>query len=225
MTLQKFSYLKRIIEGKLVAVVRGTTKIEAKKTAEACIAGGIKTVELTFTAPHADQIISELVIKYQNTPAVIVGAGTVLDATTARIAILAGAQFIVGPSFNVEVAKLCNLYAVPYMPGCMTLTDVQTALTYGADVVKLFPGSVVGQGMVTAIHGPFPQANLMITGGVDLENMQDWFAMGASVLGIGGHLTAPSSHGDFERVTENAKSYSTIIQRIKRQRESKAIGV
>ncbi|RMW42404.1 bifunctional 2-keto-4-hydroxyglutarate aldolase/2-keto-3-deoxy-6-phosphogluconate aldolase [Lactiplantibacillus pentosus] len=215
MTLQKFEYLNRVVNAGVVSVVRGSTKEEAYKTAEACIQGGVKAIELTFTAPHADQIIGELTEKYQSDSEVVIGAGTVLDPATARIAIIAGAQFIVSPSFNSDVAKLCNLYAIPYVPGCMTPNDVQDALSYGADVIKVFPGSVVGQGMVSALHGPFPQANLMITGGVNLENMQEWFDKGATVLGAGSNLTGAASDGDYVTVTENAKKYRAEIKRIK----------
>lgn len=215
MTLQKFEYLNRVVNAGVVSVVRGSTKEEAYKTAEACIQGGVKAIELTFTAPHADRIIGELTEKYQSDSEVVIGAGTVLDPATARIAIIAGAQFIVSPSFNSDVAKLCNLYAIPYVPGCMTPNDVQDALSYGADVIKVFPGSVVGQGMVSALHGPFPQANLMITGGVNLENMQEWFDKGATVLGAGSNLTGAASDGDYVTVTENAKKYRAEIKRIK----------
>ncbi|CAM2968441.1 Bifunctional 4-hydroxy-2-oxoglutarate aldolase/2-dehydro-3-deoxy-phosphogluconate aldolase [Latilactobacillus sakei] len=215
MTLQKFDYLNRVVDAGVVSVVRGATKEEAYKTAEACIAGGVKAIELTFTAPHADQIIGELTEKYVDDSEVVIGAGTVLDPATARIAIIAGAQFIVSPAFSADVAKLCNLYSIPYVPGCMTPNDVQDALSYGADVIKVFPGSVVGQGMVSALHGPFPQANLMITGGVNLENMKDWFAKGAAVLGAGSNLTGAASKGDFATVTENAKKYRAEINRIK----------
>ncbi|KRK73942.1 bifunctional 2-keto-4-hydroxyglutarate aldolase/2-keto-3-deoxy-6-phosphogluconate aldolase [Lacticaseibacillus nasuensis] len=215
MTLQKFESLTKVVDAGVVSVVRGATKEEAYKTAVACIDGGVKAIELTFTAPHADEIIGELVAEYKDDPAVVIGAGTVLDPATARIAIIAGAQFIVSPAFSADVAKLCNLYAIPYVPGCMTPNDVQEALSYGADVIKVFPGSVVGQGMVSALHGPFPQANLMITGGVNLENMHEWFAKGATVLGAGSNLTGPASKGDFAAVTANAKAYRAEIARIK----------
>ncbi|AUI72021.1 bifunctional 4-hydroxy-2-oxoglutarate aldolase/2-dehydro-3-deoxy-phosphogluconate aldolase [Companilactobacillus alimentarius] len=215
MTLQKFNYLNKVVEAGVVSVVRGSTKEEAYKTAEACIIGGVKAIELTFTAPHADEIIGELTEKYATDDEVVIGAGTVLDPATARIAIIAGAQFIVSPSFNKEVSKLCNLYSIPYVPGCMTPNDIQDALTYGSDVIKLFPGSVVGQGMVSAVHGPFPKVNLMITGGVNLENMKDWFDKGATVLGAGSNLTGAAVNGDFDKVTDTAKKYHEEIRRIK----------
>lgn len=207
MTLQKSDTLNKIAHAGIVSVVRGSTKEQAYKAAVACIDGGVRGIELTFTAPHADEIIAELHTKYADDKDVLIGAGTVLDAATARIAIIAGAAFIVSPAFSEEVAKLCNLYAVPYIPGCMTPTDVQTALTYGAEIVKVFPGSIVGQSMVSELQGPFPQVNVMITGGVSLDNVKQWFAKGATVLGVGGKLVGPAADNDFEQVTENAKAF------------------
>lgn len=212
--LQKYETLNKVINSGVVSVVRGATKEEAFKTAEACIEGGVKAIEVTFTAPHADEIIAELLEQYKNDPEVVIGAGTVLDPATARIAIIAGAQFIVSASFNKDVAKMCNLYTIPYTPGCMTPNDIQSALTYGADLIKLFPGSVVGQGAVSAIHGPFPQASLMITGGVNLENMHEWFEKGATVLGAGSNLTGAAKKGDFAAVTAQAKKYREELNRI-----------
>lgn len=212
--LPKYETLNKVINSGVVSVVRGATKDEAYKTAEACIEGGIKAIEVTFTAPHADEIIAELLEQYRDDSEVVIGAGTVLDPETARIAIIAGAQFIVSASFNKEVAKICNLYTIPYTPGCMTPNDIQSALTYGADLIKLFPGSVVGQGAVSAIHGPFPQANLMITGGVNLENMHEWFEKGATVLGAGSNLTGAAQKGDFASVITQAKKYREELERI-----------
>ncbi|EKQ12606.1 4-Hydroxy-2-oxoglutarate aldolase / 2-dehydro-3-deoxyphosphogluconate aldolase [Lacticaseibacillus paracasei subsp. tolerans Lpl7] len=212
--LPKYETLNKVINSGVVSVVRGATKDEAYKTAEACIEGGIKAIEVTFTAPHADEIIAELLEQYRDDSEVVIGAGTVLDPETARIAIIAGAQFIVSASFNKEVAKICNLYTIPYTPGCMTPNDIQSALTYGADLIKLFPGSVVGQGAVSAIHGPFPQANLMITGGVNLENMHEWFEKGATVLGAGSNLTGAAKKGDFASVITQAKKYREELERI-----------
>lgn len=213
--LNKYNTLNKVISSGVVSVVRGASKEEAYKTAVACIEGGVKAIEVTFTAPHADEIIAELLEQYHSDPDVVIGAGTVLDPATARIAIIAGAQFIVSAAFNKDVAKVCNLYAIPYTPGCMTPNDIQTALTYGADLIKLFPGSVVGQGAVSAIHGPFPQANLMITGGVNLENMHEWFDKGAAVLGAGSNLTGAAKTGNFAGVTAQAKKYRAELDRIK----------
>jgi 2-dehydro-3-deoxyphosphogluconate aldolase/(4S)-4-hydroxy-2-oxoglutarate aldolase len=151
--IKKVTILNKIVDSGIVAVIRGESPEKATKTAEAVIKGGVKGIELTFTVPQIDRVIAELSQKYRDSK-VAIGAGTVLDATSARIAILAGAEFIVSPSFNVEVAKICNLYQIPYVPGCMTVTEVQTALSYGVDIIKMFPGSVTGPKMINAIHGP-----------------------------------------------------------------------
>lgn len=205
--LSKSNTILNLVASKLVAVVRGNSKAQAIKTAQACIDGGIKAIELTFTAPQADIAIAELSAQYQDDSEVIVGAGTVLDATTARIAIMAGAKFVVSPAFSEEVAKLCNLYGIPYLPGCMTVTEMQTALSYGAEVIKMFPGGVLQSHMIKDVHGPLPQVNLMVTGGVNLDNLNDWFTAGAVCVGIGGSLTGPAKTGDYEQVTKNAQKF------------------
>lgn len=168
--MQRVENLLKLEKAGVIAVVRGETPEKATKIADAVIAGGVKGIELTFTVPQADKVIADLVARYGDTDAVI-GAGTVLDATTARLAIMAGAQFVVSPSFDADVAKMCNLYQIPYTPGCMTITEMQTALEAGVDLIKLFPGSVTGPGMVKAVLAPFPQLSIMPTGGVNLENM------------------------------------------------------
>lgn len=121
--MQKYDYLNRLI--KTNCVVRGNDAAEAVKTVDAVIAGGITGIELTFTVPHADRVLDQLSEKYGDRADVLIGAGTVLDPATARLAIIAGAKFIVSPSFNADVAKICNLYAIPYTPGCLTSTEIQ----------------------------------------------------------------------------------------------------
>lgn len=213
--LKKGTILEKIVESGIVAVIRGESPQKAAKTAEAVIKGGVKGIELTFTVPQIDKVIAELSDKYHDSE-VTVGAGTVLDATSARIAILAGAEFIVSPSFNVEVAKICNLYQIPYVPGCMTVTEVQTALSYGVDIIKLFPGSVTGSKMINAIHGPLPDVNIMPTGGVSLDNMEDWFKAGAIVVGTGSNLTGAADQDDFETVTTMAEKYTSKLTELRR---------
>lgn len=215
--MQRVDILKKIQNMGVIAVVRGASKEEAYKAAVACIKGGVKGIEMTFTAPKADEIIGELKDEYSNDPDVTIGAGTVLDPTTARIAIMAGAEFIVSPSFNVEVAKLCNLYQIPYIPGCMSVTEVQTAMINGSDIVKVFPGNVVGQNFISAIKAPFPYANLMPSGGVSLDNLEDWFKKGVVVVGAGGNLVGPAAKGDYAQVEENAKAYTAKFKEIKKE--------
>ena len=167
-TMDNLDVVKKIQDIGVVSVVRGKTPEEAMMMSEACIKGGVTAIELAFTTPRAHEVIEALSKKYADNPDVIIGAGTVLDAITARIAILAGAQFIVSPALDVETIKLCNRYRVAVMPGTTTLNGVITALEYGADVVKIFPGEILGMKAIKAIHGPLPQAPLMPTGGVNV---------------------------------------------------------
>lgn len=213
--MQKYDYLNRLINTGCVAVVRGNDADEAVKTVDAVIAGGVTGIELTFTVPHADRALDELSKKYGDREDVLIGAGTVLDPATARLAIIAGAKFIVSPSFNADVAKICNLYAIPYTPGCFTPTEIQTALEAGVDLVKVFPGSVAGPAIVKALHGPFPQLAIMPTGGVSLDNLETWFEVGVSLVGAGSNLTAAAKTGDYAGVTATAKKYREKLDAIK----------
>ena len=213
--MKRVAILNRLQEAGVIAVVRGDSKEEALQASHAVITGGMNGIELTFTVPHADEVISELAESYKDNEDVLIGAGTVLDAVTARLAIVAGAQFIVSPSFDQETAELCNLYQIPYLPGCMTITEMKTALKSGVDIVKLFPGSAFGPSIVKAVKGPMPQLNIMPTGGVSLDNMADWFKAGVVAVGVGGNLLAPAATGDFDKVTEVAKEYVAKLNEIK----------
>ena len=208
--------LSRLEKAGVIAVVRGKDQTEAVKASHAILAGDVKGIEVTFTVPNAQAAIQELVETYQGQD-VVIGAGTVLDAVTARLAIMAGAEFVVSPSFDSETAELCNLYQIPYLPGCMTITEMQQALKSGADIIKLFPGSVSGPSMVSAVKAPLPQINLMPTGGVNLENMETWFKAGVVAVGVGGNLLAPAAVGDFAKVTEIAQQYAAKLAEIRGQ--------
>ena len=148
---------------------------------------------------------------------IILGAGTVLDSETARIAILAGAQYIVSPCFDLETAKLCNRYRVPYMPGCMTIKEVITAMEAGADIIKIFPGEVFGPKIIKAINGPIPQARMMPTGGVSADNVDEWIKAGAVAVGAGSSLTAGAKKGDYDAIVKEGKKF---VENIKAARAS-----
>lgn len=214
--MKKTAILNKLENAGVIAVVRGETVEEAIKASNAIVKGAITGIELTFTVPNADHAIAELAANYKKDPTIVIGAGTVLDAVTARLAIMAGAEFIVSPCFDKETAKICNLYQIPYLPGCMTITEMKTALTYGADIVKLFPGSAFGPSIVKAFKAPLPHLNIMPTGGVSLANMQDWFAAGVVAVGVGGNLIAPAAIGDFEKVTEVATQYADKLKSIRK---------
>lgn len=218
MPIAKLKVLGKIVESGLVAVVRAESSEQAARIAEACVRGGVAAIEITFTVPAAAAVIADLAKIYQSGE-ILVGAGTVLDSETARVAILAGAQFVVGPFLNIEAAKLCNRYQVPYMPGAATVREIVEAMESGADIIKIFPGEALGPSFVKAVKGPLPQASLMPTGGVSLENVGEWIQAGCVAVGVGGHLTAGANKGDFQSITDLAKQF---VARIKQAREKLA---
>ncbi|WHY85066.1 bifunctional 4-hydroxy-2-oxoglutarate aldolase/2-dehydro-3-deoxy-phosphogluconate aldolase [Neobacillus novalis] len=214
--MKKLNVLNSLTECGVVAVVRADTMEEAILISEACVKGGIAGIEITFTVPDAEAVLKELTSIYSNSK-VVIGAGTVLDAQTARIAILAGAEFIVSPCFDVETAKLCNLYQIPYMPGCMTINEMKQALQYGADIIKLFPGNAYGPEFIKSVKAPLPQVNIMPTGGVSLDNVAEWIKNGCVAVGVGGNLVTPAKTGKYPQITEYASEY---IKKVKEAREA-----
>jgi 2-dehydro-3-deoxyphosphogluconate aldolase/(4S)-4-hydroxy-2-oxoglutarate aldolase len=213
--MDKMAILERITQVGVVAVVRAETPEQALKIGEACIAGGLPAIEVTFTVPDALTVITALSQRFSEKE-LLIGAGTVLDAPTARTAILAGAQFIVSPGFDAETAQLCARYQRPYLPGCLTPTEMIRAIEAGCDVIKLFPGSAFGPAYVKAIRGPLPQIKIMPTGGVSLENVGDWIRAGVVAVGVGGELTAPAKQGDFEKITALAKAFVDAVAQARR---------
>lgn len=184
----KQDVLQKIVGPGLVAVIRASSADDAARIAESCVEGGIQALEVTFTVPNAAAAIAELSKRYQSKH-VAIGAGTVLDPETARVAILAGAQFVVSPASDAATARLCRRYQVAYLPGAGTAGEIIRALEDGADIVKVFPGEVLGPAFVKAVRGPLPQAPLMPTGGVSLETAEQWIRAGCVALGVGGELT------------------------------------
>ena len=203
--MRREEVLRKIKEAGVVAVVRGDSKEQGLKIVEAAIKGGIKVMELTMTVPNPVEFLREVAEKYRDTD-IIVGAGTVLDAETARACILAGAEFIVSPSLDIDTLKLCNRYKVCVMPGVMTVKDAITAMEYGVDVVKIFPANLYGPSVIKSFKGPLPQGDFMPTGGVTVENLHEWFEAGA-VVGTGGSLTKGAKTGDYDAVEKEAKRF------------------
>ena len=208
--MKKMERLTRIEHAGVVAVVREESQKRAIEAARTVIKGGIKGIEVTFSVPQADQVIAQLKEEYQNDSIVVIGAGTVLDAVTARLAILAGAEFIVSPCFDQATAEMCNFYQVPYMPGCMTITEIQQAMKSGADIVKLFPANNFTPQMIKAAKAPLPHVNIMPTGGVNLENIAAWKQAGAIVVGVGGNLFKGVKDDNYELVSQTAKQYIQV---------------
>lgn len=208
--LKKHQTIEKIINTGIVAVVRSESIEEGVRISKACVEGGIPAIEVTYTVPGATDVIKALKKEFSEDE-LIVGAGTVLDAATARIAILAGAEYIVSPGFDEETAKLCNLYQIPYMPGCMTITEMMRAMELGSDIIKLFPGSAFGPSFVKAVKAPLPQINIMPTGGVSLDNIDEWFKNGVVAVGAGGKLASGTS----ESIKATAQEFVRKIKEIR----------
>ena len=214
--MDKEQVLMKIQDCGIVAVVRAENTEKAEKIVDACIEGGVAAIELTFTVPHADRVIEQLSEKY--TPdQIILGAGTVMDAATARIAILSGAQYIVSPYFDLETVKMCNRYRVAVMPGIMTVREGVMAMEAGADILKVFPGDLYGPKIIKDIRGPIPYAKMMPTGGVNADNVGEWIKAGAVAVGAGSSLTAGAKTGDYALITETAKKFVANIKAARAQ--------
>ena len=209
--MDKEQILTRIQDCGIVAVVRAETSDEAERIVDACMEGGVAAIELTFTVPHADKVIESLAKKYSPED-IILGAGTVMDAPTARIAMLSGANYIVSPYFDAETVKMCNRYRTAVMPGIMTVREAVMAMEAGADILKVFPGDLYGPKIIKDIKGPIPYAKMMPTGGVTAENVGEWIKAGAVAVGAGGSLTAGAKTGDYALITETAKKFVANIK-------------
>ena len=215
--MNKEQIITKLTEGGLVAVVRAESSEQALKITEACVKGGVVGIEITFTVPGADQVIRDLV-KVYGQGEIIIGAGTVMDPETARIAILAGAQYIVSPYLNIETVKLCNRYRVPCMPGAMSIKEVVEGMEAGADIIKIFPGDLFGPKIIKAVLGPIPYARLMPTGGVDVDNVDQWIKAGAVAVGVGSALTKGAKTGNYEAITKTAQDFIIKIKDARKQR-------
>jgi 2-dehydro-3-deoxyphosphogluconate aldolase/(4S)-4-hydroxy-2-oxoglutarate aldolase len=172
----------------------------------------VTAAEITFTVPDATEVIR--VVRKRLGDRVVLGAGTVLDPETARAALLAGAEFLVSPTVNTEVIRLCRRYDKAIMPGAFTPTEVLTAWEAGADVVKIFPAEVGGPSYLKALRGPLPQVRVMPTGGVDLDTAESFLRAGACCLGVGSSLVEPAAirAGDFGRIRALAEQYVAIVR-------------
>lgn len=210
--MEKEKVIAKIKEIGVVAVIRGNDAQHAFKISEACIKGGVTAIEVAFTTPRAHETIKALADAYRGDANVVIGAGTVLDPETARIAILNGAEFVVSPSINLATIKLCNRYRVACMPGTTTIEGVLTAMEAGADIIKIFPGEIVGTKLIKAIKGPVPQAQLMPTGGVSVENLHEWLAAGCVAVGAGGSLTGGAKTGDYQSITDTAVKFVQAVK-------------
>jgi 2-dehydro-3-deoxyphosphogluconate aldolase/(4S)-4-hydroxy-2-oxoglutarate aldolase len=219
--MSKETYLRRVLDCGIVAVVRSPDSQQLVDVAGALADGGVDVVEITMSVPDALDVMRR--VRRALGDRVLLGAGTILDPETARAALLAGAEYLVAPTLNLEVIRLCQRYDKLVMPGAFTPTEILTAWEAGADIVKVFPAEVVGPAFFKALRGPLPQIRLMPTGGVDLNTATAFLKAGACCLGVGGQLVEPRAvaEGNFDRLRDLARQYVAIVQQF-RQHNGKA---
>ena len=211
--MNKAEVIKQIKDTGLIPVVRATSADEAMRVIDAIREGGVSVLEVTMTVPGAVGVIEQLTKKYGSD--VLVGAGTVLDAETARACMLSGAQFVVSPALNLETIECCRRYGVAVLPGALTPTEVLQAWTAGADFVKVFPaGALGGASYLKALKAPLPHIELVPTGGVSLKTAADFIKAGASALGVGADLVDLKAirDGQASVITERAKQFVQIVR-------------
>jgi len=197
----------------VIAIIRAKSSEQLIRAADAIREGGVRVIEVTMTTPGALSVIEQAVSRYGED--VLFGAGTVLDAESARAAILAGAQFIVSPSFKASLVEICRRYSVPVIPGGYTPTEVLTAWECGADMVKVFPASFGGPALIKAIKAPLPQVELVPVGGVNLDTTADFIRAGAAAVGVGSALINQRllDSGDFGALTDRARRFIEEVAR------------
>ena len=191
----------------IVAVDRGKSIDEARGYMEACLRGGVKSLELTYTIPN----VCELIKEYSSHAEALIGVGSVLNAKMASDAIEAGAKYVVSPGYSEEVNTVCKEMNVLYLPGCMTVSEIMRAMDAGNKMIKLFPGDVFGAKYVKAIKAPIPHVEIMPTGGVSVDNIEEWFANGVSCVGVGSSLIK----GSLEDIENTAKAFMQKMEKIR----------
>ena len=216
--MSKQDNLRRVLDGGIVAIIRSPSGEQLVDAARALADGGVTSIEITLTVPDALKVIEQVRVALGDR--ILLGAGTVLDAETARAALLAGAEFIVSPTLSPDVIRLCRRYDKLVMPGAFTPTEVLAAWEAAADVVKVFPGDVGGPAYLKALHGPLPQVRLMPTGGVNLETAADFLRAGACCLGVGSALVEGEAlrQRDMARIRSLAERFVQIVHEVRRAR-------
>jgi 2-dehydro-3-deoxyphosphogluconate aldolase/(4S)-4-hydroxy-2-oxoglutarate aldolase len=211
MKRDKLEILELIKKNRIISIIRTDSFEKAYKSATAIIDGGIKVLEFSYTMNFAGELIKELSDKYKDAD-VLIGAGTVLDPETCKAAFSMGSEFIISPYLNHKTAKMCLRYQIPYIPGAMTVKETADCLEAGADIVKIFPSELFGPAIIKAIKGPLPQAPLMPTGGVNIDNIETWFEAGSIAVGVGKNLYMGAESGDYQKVTELASRFRDKIK-------------
>ncbi len=218
--MSKETHLRHVLDSGIVAVVRNPDGSQLVEVCRALADGGVTVVEITMTVPDALDVVRA--VRRGLGDRVLLGAGTILDAETGRAALLAGAEYLVAPTLNLDVIRLCRRYDKLVMPGCFTPTEILTAWEAGADIVKVFPADVLGPAFFKAMRGPLPQVRLMPTGGVDVDTAAEFLRAGACCLGIGSQLVEPKAvaQRDFGRISDLARRYVEIVRQCRDQQRT-----
>ncbi len=209
--------LRRVLDTGIVSIIRAKSGDQLVNVAKALYEGGIDVIEVTFTVPGVLDIIAA--VKKALGDKILLGAGTVLDPETGRAAILAGAEFLVTPTINTDVIRMCNRYSKVIMPGGFTPTEILTAWDAGADIVKVFPAEIGGPPFLKAVHGPLPHVRLLPTGGVNLETLPAFLKAGACAVGLGSQLVEAKAveSGDMARITSLAQQYVGLVKKTRQE--------
>jgi len=212
--MTRHDIVNALVDGGAIAVIRMADAEQLLRVVEAVHAGGVSAIEITMTTPDALSVIRDVSRAFTEHPDVLVGVGSVLDSVTARLAIEAGARFVVSPILDEATIRMSHRYDVPMMPGCYTPTEIYRAHTLGADIVKIFPAQNVGMDYFRAVTAPMPHLKLMPTGGVTLKNAGDWLAAGACAVGVGSALLDKDAiaQGDYDVLTKNARILTASVR-------------
>jgi 2-dehydro-3-deoxyphosphogluconate aldolase/(4S)-4-hydroxy-2-oxoglutarate aldolase len=205
--------MSRIQDGGVVAIMRAKNSDQLLAAAKAVLAGGVAAIEVTMTTPGALEVVRQATSQFGKE--VLFGVGSVLDAATARQAILAGAQFVVCPTLKLETIEMCRRYSIPVVPGAYTPTEILTAWEAGANAVKVFPATAGGPAYIKAIKGPLPQISLTAVGGVNVYNAADFIRAGADFIGVGGELVNQKllDASDFAQITARASAFRQAVEK------------
>ena len=211
--MSRNAIIERILNPGIVAVIRASSSEQLLSAAEAMYEGGVTSMEVTMTTPNALKVISDVSARFGKK--ILMGVGTVLDAETCRMAILAGAEFVVSPITRLEVIQMSNRYGKPVASGAYTPTEAMTAHEAGSDFVKIFPADQLGPTYIKNILAPMPQLQIIPTGGVNLQTVDAFIKAGCAALGVGSGLVSKEilAHQDWKQLTELAAAYVEAIKK------------
>lgn len=204
--------MKTLKDNYVFAVIRGDSEEDAYEISKAAVAGGIKNIEITYSTPNAAKVMEDLIKEYADDSTVMVGAGTVMTIEQAQDAHNVGAKYLVSPHFSKEIADFAVEQDIHYVPGCATVTEIVDAMNAGCDLIKVFPGGQLGPSFIKNVHGPIPEADLMPSGGVSLNNIKEWKDFGAAAVGVGSALSRDVAQKGYESVTEMAKQFIDALE-------------